>query len=113
MRYFKTKEFDCSHTGMNRMEAEFLELVDELRHRCGFPFVITSGYRHPTHPIEAQKSIPGTHAQGIACDIRVNTAEERHKLVKTALELNFTGIGVEKYFVHVDTRGTSPAMWTY
>ena len=34
-----------------------MEMVDELRDRCGFPFVITSGYRSPQHPIEAKKDV--------------------------------------------------------
>ena len=28
-------------------------------------------------------------------------------------ELGFTGIGVAKSFVHVDTRDDTPVMWTY
>jgi len=55
MRYFTVDEFNCQHTGENQMEPEFMELVDELRHRCAFPFIITSGYRSLTHPIEAKK----------------------------------------------------------
>jgi uncharacterized protein YcbK (DUF882 family) len=94
------------------MEAEFMELVDELRHQCGFPFVITSGYRSPQHPIEAKKDKPGTHAQGIAADIKVINAADRFSLSK-ALELGFTGIGVENGFVHVDTRGSTSVMWLY
>jgi len=27
--------------------------------------------------------------------------------------LGFTGIGVAKTFVHVDTRATTPAVWSY
>ena len=113
MRYFTVEEFNCQHTGENRMEAEFMELVDELRHQCGFPFVITSGYRSPQHPIEAKKDRPGTHAQGIAADIKVINAADRFSLVSKALDLGFTGIGVEDGFVHVDTRGSTPVMWLY
>lgn len=90
-----------------------MELVDELRHQCGFPFVITSGYRSPQHPIEAKKDRPGTHAQGIAADIKVTNAADRFSLVSKALDLGFTGIGVENGFVHVDTRGSTPVMWLY
>ena len=96
------------------MEQDFLEKLDELRAYCGFPFVITSGYRHPTmHPIENKKEVPGTHAQGIAADIKITNAADRLKLVNSALKLGFTGIGVASDFIHVDTRGTTPVMWTY
>jgi hypothetical protein len=34
-------------------------------------------------------------------------------IVKNAIELGFTGIGVASSFVHVDTREGDPVMWTY
>jgi len=114
LNHFKREEFDCQVTGTNNMEMAFLEKLDELRAYCGFPCVITSGYRHPTmHPIEKKKEVPGTHAQGIAADIKITNAADRLKLVNSALKLGFTGIGVASDFVHVDTRGTTPVMWTY
>ena len=114
LKYFTREEFDCQASGTNNMEQDFLEKLDKLRHCCGFPFVITSGYRHPTmHPIERKKEVPGTHAQGIAADIKITNAADRLKVVYAALELGFTGIGVASDFVHVDTRGTTPVMWTY
>ena len=113
LRNFKISEFDCKHTGENRMNPWFLSLLDALRNECSFPFVITSGYRSPKHPIEAAKDSPGTHAQGIAADIRVRNGTERMLIVKNALKLGFSGIGVAKDFVHVDTRETSEVMWVY
>lgn len=114
LKYFKREEFDCQVSGTNNMEIEFLEKLDQLRGACGFPFEVTSGYRHPTlHPIERKKEIPGTHAQGIAADIKITNAAHRHAIVSKALDMGFTGIGVADDFVHVDTRGTTPVMWTY
>ncbi len=56
LKHFTREEFDCQVTGTNNMEMEFLEKLDELRAYCGFPFVITSGYRHPTmHPIRKKE----------------------------------------------------------
>lgn len=112
-KYFKWSEFDCKHTGLNEMDPEFIHKLDDLREACGFPFVITSGYRDPSHPVEARKFKPGTHSSGIAVDIAVNSGAQRRLLVQKALELGFTGIGVADTFVHVDTRTTRPTMWTY
>ena len=57
LKHFKKEEFDCQATGTNNMEQEFLEKLDKLRGACGFPFEVTSGYRHPTqHPIEMKKA---------------------------------------------------------
>ena len=113
MKYFKLSEFNCTHTGENRMEPEFLEKLDNLRDYCGFPFVITSGYRSPSHPLEAVKEIPGTHAQGIAADIKMTNSAHRYSLIKAALDHGFTGIGIAGTFIHLDTRGTAPVVWTY
>ena len=114
LKHFDPSEFNCQVTGTNNMERDFLEKLDKLREACGFPFTITSGYRHPTeHPIEAKKDVPGTHAQGIAADIKITNAVFRLKIVTEAIRLGFTGIGIADDFVHVDTRGTSPVMWTY
>ena len=114
LNYFTREEFDCQVSGTNNMEMDFLKKLDHLRAYCGFPFVITSGYRHPTlHPIESKKDVPGTHAQGIAADIKITNAADRLKLVNSALKLGFTGIGVASDFIHVDTRCTTPVMLTY
>jgi len=114
LKFFTLEEFNCQVTGENKMEPEFLQKLDRLRSECGFPFVITSGYRHPIeHPIEAAKEVPGTHAQGIAADILVQDSVSRMVLVEKALELGFKGVGIAKTFVHVDTRGTTPVMWLY
>lgn len=112
-KYFTKDEFKCQETGENEIKPEFIEALDQLRQDCGFPFVITSGYRSPKHSIEAAKSEPGTHAQGIAADIAVSDGVQRRILVEKALELGFKGIGVAKTFVHVDIRTTTPVIWTY
>jgi len=95
------------------MKPDFLEKLDELRERCGFPFTITSGYRDPTHPLEAKKEKPGTHSQGIAADIRAVSGDERYIILENAFNMGFGGIGVAKTFIHVDTRQSLPVVWTY
>lgn len=113
LKYFKVSEFDCQETGENEMKEEFLLLLDKLREACDFPFTITSGYRSPSHSIEVRKSSPGTHAQGIAADIYAASGDRRFTIIQKALELGFTGIGVDKHFIHVDIRETTPVVWSY
>jgi zinc D-Ala-D-Ala carboxypeptidase len=112
-KYFKIEEFDCQETGENAMQDEFIHALDSLREACGFSFTITSGYRSPKHSIEAKKAAPGMHSKGIAADIRVSGGAQRFLLAKKAFELGFSGIGVAKTFVHVDTRNTVPVLWIY
>lgn len=114
LRYFDLSEFDCSFTGENEMDEEFLDLLDDLRDICGFPFIITSGYRSPDHPLEAKKKIPGTHSDGIAADIEVRGGWQRGAIVQNAIELGFKGIGVSHDFIHVDLRLSDDLIiWTY
>ena len=115
--YFTKEEFACQYTGENEISDRLLLKLDLLRARCGFPFVITSGFRSEDHPIEAKKETPGTHAQGIAADIKVTDGTQRFKIVEEAIKMGFSGIGVASQFVHVDIRhldgNEPPVMWTY
>ncbi len=112
-KYFKLSDFDCQETGENEMDIEFIRKLDQLRENCGFPFIITSGYRSKNHSIEARKAVPGTHARGIAADIKVSGGAQRYQIVKNAMAMGFGGIGVAKGFIHVDTRDSYPVMWKY
>lgn len=112
-KYFTLDEFRCQQTGENKIDETFVALLDDLRSRCGFPFVITSGYRSPFHTIEASKNVPGMHTKGIAADIAMNDSRNRYVLVQQALSMGFSGIGIGRDFVHLDTRDTPTVMWTY
>lgn len=94
LNYFAISEFDCKHTGKNEMRESFLKKLDALREACNFPFVITSGYRDITHPAEAKKEKGGTHTQGIAADIRVNSGAQAYIIMREAFKLGFTGIAL-------------------
>ena len=114
MKHFKVEEFDCTHTGKNEMDEAFLAKLDLLRSACGFSFTVTSGYRDATHPNECNKpNGGGTHTKGIAADVYVSGGVQRRRIIEEALRLGFTGIGVAKSFVHVDTRNTVPVIWVY
>lgn len=113
LKFFSIDEFDCQETGNNQMEEEFLESLDNLRGECGFPFIITSGYRDPSHSLEIVKKYPGTHTQGIAADISITDSAKRHLILKKAFEHGFTGIGIADTFIHLDMRLRKPVVWTY
>lgn len=113
LQYFNLSEFDCKETGENNMDRDFLRRLDELRGKCGFPFNVTSGYRSPEHSVEKRKAKPGQHSKGVAADIAVTDGYSRYIIVKEALAMGFTGIGIAKTFVHVDDRDGTPVIWTY
>lgn len=116
---FKASEFDCKHTGLNRMQPEFMDLLQALRTRYGKPMIITSGYRDPMHPVEARKGSPGTHTLGLAADVACHGADA-HQILRLALDMGFTGVGVNQHgasrFIHLDIATapfSRPTVWSY
>jgi len=113
-RYFTREEFDCQETGENEMKDEFIHALDALRHECGFGFKITSGFRSEKHSLEVKKSNGGgQHTKGNAADIYVDNGHQRYLIVKNAMAMGFSGIGIHKSFIHVDTRQSVPVLWEY
>jgi uncharacterized protein YcbK (DUF882 family) len=120
-KYFKSDEFVCSHTGKSEMDEEFIFKLNQLRDNFGKPLNISSGYRDPTHPVEAMKKAAGAHSTGQACDILIER-QDAFKLLSLAFLVGFTGIGVNQKggarFLHLDTIESSPArprptIWSY
>ena len=60
-KYFKLSDFDCQETGENEMDLDFIMDLDELRESCGFPFIITSGYRSNSTALKQRRQSRGTH----------------------------------------------------
>lgn len=121
---FKKREFDCKHTGLNRMTPEFMAWLQELRTRVGVPFVINSGYRDRTHPVEARKAQPGPHFHGVAADIMAQDGATAGRIIEEAIKMGVKGVGVAQdtrrarpsRFVHLDLmdRGVNfPVFWSY
>jgi uncharacterized protein YcbK (DUF882 family) len=98
---FTKSEFDCKHTGLNEMKHEFMATLQHIRTQYGKPMTITSGYRHPTHPIEAKKGHDrGEHTKGMCADIACTTSADRYVLIDLALKHGIGRIGVAKTFLH-------------
>jgi uncharacterized protein YcbK (DUF882 family) len=114
---FSKAEFDCKHTGLNEMQHEFMMVLQKIRDVYGQPMKVTSGYRHPTHPVEARKQrSDGEHTQGMCADIACNNGSDRYKLVTIALANGITRIGIAKTFLHLGIGGENlpnHVIWEY
>ena len=116
--FFTKAEFDCKHTGNNEMQHKFMLKLVELRKLFNQPMRITSGYRDPSHPVEAKKTHSnGEHTKGKCCDVACSP-QDRYRLVALAIQLGFTRIGVANSFIHLGTATSedglpSPAIWIY
>jgi zinc D-Ala-D-Ala carboxypeptidase len=121
-KYFTDVELACSHCQESKMDSRFMEMIEALREELGFPFVVTSAYRCPQHPVEARKKLSGAHSTGRAMDLAVQ-GENAYKLLCGALKAGFTGIGVNQKgssrFIHLDNIKSSdgsrrrPWVWSY
>ena len=118
MKYFHADEFRCQHCGKLGIEDRFAELMDKIREDCGFPILISSGYRCAEHPIEKAKLKQGAHTTGLASDLAV-TGEQALKVVEIALKHGVRRIGVNQKgssrFIHLDIADgfPQPTIWSY
>jgi uncharacterized protein YcbK (DUF882 family) len=105
------------------MDNAFMARLEHLRTRIDRPLPLTSAYRCPAHHASVSKTgAAGPHTTGRAADVRV-AGESAVELVKLALELGFTGLGlkqagpVQGRFVHLDDLEAPgyprPRIWTY
>jgi uncharacterized protein YcbK (DUF882 family) len=118
---FSEAELRCKHTGKCEMHPDFMARLQRLRTAYGKSLRITSGYRDRTHPVEACKRGSGAHTTGRAVDIAIMGGEAL-ALIKIALEVGFTGIGIKQHgpsrFLHLDDLGATatqprPWVWSY
>lgn len=117
-RYFKFEDFACKHCGKNETKEIFIHRLDDLRHRCGFPLVVSSGYRCPEHNMAVSSTGPdGPHTTGLAADFAVDRSKAR-TVLGVASNMGFNGIGVNQKgtgrFIHVDDCDRPTAtVWSY
>ena len=126
--HFQLAEFackcgECGSDG-SEMAPEFLYKLDDLRERCGFPFVISSGYRCPAYNSKISSTgEDGPHTTGRAADVALS-GPRVVKLVHLASSVEcMKGIGINqrgdhaKRFVHLDDltepHHPRPRVWTY
>ena len=129
MKYFRFKEFDSPDlplSGKNLMKKEFLSFIDQLRGKCGFPFVVTSGFRTQEYNqslVESPKykeSRTSSHLKGVAAYISIRDSKRRALFIGFAIELaqelNLPmRIGISSTFCHIDidSEKNSPRIWVY
>lgn len=110
---FTDKELSCRCCGVNKMDDEFMDKLQDLRDRWGKPMVITSGYRCPKWNKESGGKQNSMHLHGRAADIYVDNGTDKYLLIRLAMEMGFNGLGVGSKFVHVDNRSIGVQCWTY
>jgi uncharacterized protein YcbK (DUF882 family) len=91
---------------------ELARRLQIMRDKLGKPMSITSCFRGPKLN-RAVGGVPNSqHLYGRAADISV-TGHDRKEMVQAALDAGFTGIGLGRTFLHVDTRAGALTVWQY
>jgi zinc D-Ala-D-Ala carboxypeptidase len=103
------------------MNQKFMDKLIAVREAIDVPLILTSAYRHSSHPIEAAKKKPGAHTTGRAVDVFIRGADA-YRLIILASAFGMTGIGVKQHgetrFIHLDDLESSderprPWVWSY
>ena len=121
--YFPNQILASPDTGRHEMDERFMLRLVLLRQELGFPLIVTSAYRSPQHNARVGGRSRSAHMAGRAVDIAIS-GDKAHRLVRMALLLGFTGIGIRQRgnyrsrYVHVDDLDKAPgiprpAIWSY
>ena len=120
---FSREELACKHCGRMEIPLPTVERLQALRDKVGHFLRVSSGYRCPEHNNAVSSTgRDGPHTRG-AFDILIY-GDDAYHLVQAAMEVGFTGIGVnqtgpiEKRFIHVDALADEtglprPTIWSY
>ena len=112
--HFDRREFACKcGCGENRIDPDFVWLLEIARGISGCAYIITSGYRCREH--DREMGGKGNHPTGLAADIQVNGSYTRALILDGLLRAGFRRIGIGARFIHVDAvpDRPSPRIWLY
>ena len=116
-KYFKESEFQrCSPAcSLQDMRQDFMDKLDALRERAGIPLVLNSAYRTVAHEKKMGRNGASAHTLGCAADIRCNSDGNRFAIIRAAVELGFTRIGIAKTYIHLDNSAghSQRVAWMY
>lgn len=76
-----------ANPGQDKIAPTFRSVLEGASQDLGRGLTVLSGYRAPTHAVEARKKSPGEHSQGTASDISMKgmNEQERKTLVQSLL----------------------------
>ncbi len=112
MDFFKPGEVACRcgcGRGPDEMDVDFMAGMDRARMIARVPFIVTSGFRCPSHN-EAVGGVPDSaHTKGLALDVVARDSAEFFQMVMGLLAAGFERIVFyPDHRVHVDADPVKP-----
>ena len=117
--YFTSSEFDSpDKPGSGELiNPVLVQKLDSMRVIVGFPIIINSGVRTTEHNqlVGGVKYSAHTEPCYCAVDIKVKNGTQRDKIIRAAMQVGITRIGIADSFVHLDIDESKPqhVIWTY
>lgn len=111
-KHFVRDEFACKcGCGFDVVDADLLEILEEIRVRFNKPVVINSAARCPAHNKAVGGSPTSQHLLGKAADIVIDGEQPGYVgSFVDAVRKDCFGVGVYETFTHVDSR-TGKGRW--
>ena len=120
-KYFKIDEYICRcGCGLIRMSDNAIYGFDKVREAYGSPMIITWGCRCKKHNEKVggkpdSAHLPAEDGYCYGADFKALTSQEKHDIVKAAIQIGCKRIGIAKDFIHLDFSPYLPqkVIWVY
>ena len=93
-------------------DMRFVERLYAMRLILGVPIIVLSGARCPEYNASVGGSDGSAHLIG-AADILTEFNTVRGSIVRAAIDVGMTGIGINRHSVHVDDKHYILTVWDY
>ena len=112
-RHFSRHEFACKcGCGADTVDAELIQILEDVRLHFKRPITITSGVRCAEHNKRVGGSKNSLHLIGRAADFKVQGVSSKDVYDVLSQYLKYRGgLGLYSSWVHVDSRSNGPARW--
>lgn len=109
-KHFALHEFKCKESNIIKYSEETVALLEKIFSLCSKigKAIVTSGYRTPEYSVKVGGTKDDGHTVGIAVDVKwydnQNHIIPPKYIACVAQDIGFTGIGLMKNSIHLDTR---------
>lgn len=109
-KHFALHEFKCKESSTIKYSEETVTLLERIFFLCNkiSKAIITSGYRTPEYSVKVGGTKDDGHTVGIAVDVKWYDKQNHiippKYIACVAQDIGFTGIGIMKNSIHLDTR---------